>query len=444
MQDNDQSDFKNRVFDRYLKVLEQTERMPRAHLDRYQQDLLARVVRHAHECIPFYRNRLACLFKRNSGIDFACWNEVPILSRNEVPLHAHSMRAPQLSDLYGPVQEIHTSGSTGAPLTVASNMLVRIAGNAALTRFVRWWGADTERPLARITVAHGREGAPYPEGRDRKGWSFTSPQAAAHDLDLLTPVEQQIEWLLRKKVPYLATTASNAMALAYAVKPDQAREIGIEIVFAIAETVLPRTRELVAERLGAKTAAIYSCEEIGFIATQCPDEPCYHVVAENAFVEILGDDGSLVAPGEIGRVVVTSLHNYAMPFIRYAIGDIATAGAETCACGRSLPVIAQVEGRTRHAFVFKDGTRIWPRIWTLRDIGEFVPNRECQVVQIDYETIEVRYVPDGTDRKPDLAGLGDYVRRRMHPSANASAVAIAAIPRGRGGKFDPFISMVGD
>jgi phenylacetate-coenzyme A ligase PaaK-like adenylate-forming protein len=444
MQANAEGDFRQRVFDRYLAVLGQTEWAPRAQLLRYQRGMLERIVRHAHECVKFYRDRLAGLFTPSGEIDFARWSDLPIVSRQDVELHAQGMRTPQLPDIYGPVHEHHTSGSTGTPLTIASNMLVRIAGNAAFTRLARWWGADTQRPLARIRIAYGDDAAPYPEGHDWKGWSYTSPQTAAHDLDLLTPVEQQIEWLLRKKAPYLATSSSNAMALAYAMTPEQVRAIGTEIVFAIAETVLPRARELVAERLGARMAAVYSCEEIGFIATQCPVEPHYHVVAENAFVEILRDDGLPAAPGETGQAVVTGLHNYAMPFIRYAIGDVATAGAEACACGRSLPVIAQVEGRTRYAFLFKDGTRVWPRVWTLRDLGEFVPNRECQLVQIDRETIEVRYVPDGTGREPDLAGLGDYLRRKLHPSVVANAVAMDAIPRGRGGKLDPFVSMLPD
>jgi phenylacetate-CoA ligase len=215
------------------------------------------------------------------------------------------------------------------------------------------------------------------------------------------------------------------------------------MVFAIAETVLPSQREIVAERLGTMIAGIYSCQEVGVIATECPQEPCYHVVAENVLVEILGQDGAAVRPGEVGQVVVTGLYNYAMPFIRYAIGDVATAGPESCACGRSLPVIAQVEGRTRHAFVFKDGSRIWPRLSNFQ-VENFISCREFQLVQLDRERIEFRYVPDGGGRPPDHAGLGAHLQERLHPSVVVSIVAMDAIPRGRGGKFDPFLSQVTD
>lgn len=432
----------HRMFDRYLEALERTQWMPPAQLSGYQRDLLERIVRHAYERVPFYRDRLACLFTRHGEVDIARWREVPIVSRHEAALNGAQMHARTLPEDCGPVREIRTSGSTGIPLTVASNALVRIAGNAAATRFARWWGAETTRPLARIKIVEHDKPAPYPHGRDWTGWSFTSPATPAHDLDMLTPPQRQIEWLLRKKAPYLTTTSSNALALAYAVTSEQAREMGIEIVFLVGETVLARTRELVPQRLGAKVGAVYSCEEIGFIATECPLSSCYHVVAENVVVEVLGDDGAPVAPGEIGRVVVTSLYNYAMPFIRYAIGDVATAGAQSCPCGRSLPVLAQVEGRTRHAFVFRDGTRVWPRIWTLTDIAALVPHRECQLAQVDQDTIEVRYVPDSTGRTADAAGLADYVQRKFHPSARARLVPMTAIPRNRGGKFDPFVSVL--
>jgi phenylacetate-CoA ligase len=208
--------------------------------------------------------------------------------------------------------------------------------------------------------------------------------------------------------------------------------------------VLPRARELVAERLGAKLAGIYSCEEIGFIATQCPDTPGYHIVAENTHVELLRDDGRPASPGEIGQVVVTGLYNYAMPFIRYAIGDVAIAAEGPCACGRGLPVLAQILGRTRNAFVFEDGKRVWLRINDAQAIGEFVPFREFQMVQTDRRQIEFRYIPDGSGRAPDLAGLDALVRTRIHPSAAIKLIPMQAITRGPGGKLEPFITLVAD
>jgi phenylacetate-CoA ligase len=430
------------LFARYLTALQQTEWLARPRLLDYQHGLQRRIVRFAYDNVPFYRDRLACLFAGGGEADLARWAEVPIVTRAEASARAAEMRSTSLPEMYGGTTETRTSGSTGIPLQIAANRLTTIAANAALTRLARWWNADTSRPLACIRV-HKGEAPRYPEGRDRKGWSGANPEADLHELDLTTPVEQQIEWLLRKKAPYWRTSASNALAIAYAVTPAQARELGVELIFAIAETVFPRTRDVVLERLGARIAAIYSCEEVGFVATQCPAAPVYHVVAENAVVEILRDDGSPAAPGELGQVVLTGLYNYAMPFIRYAIGDVATAGPQACVCGRTLPVIAQVEGRTRYAFLFPDGTRVWPRLWDF-DVSGFVSCREFQLAQVDRQKVEFRYVPDDATRVPDAAGLADYVRRKLHPSAEIELVKMDRIPRGRGGKLEPFVSAAAD
>jgi phenylacetate-CoA ligase len=115
-----------------------------------------------------------------------------------------------------------------------------------------------------------------------------------------------------------------------------------------------------------------------------------------------------------------------------------------CICGRSLPVISQVLGRTRNAFVFKDGRRVWLRAWDERAIQACVPCREMQLVQLDHEGFELRYVPDDSGRAPDRAGLDAFVRDKLHPSAAVTLTAMDAIPRGPGGKLDPFISMVTD
>jgi phenylacetate-CoA ligase len=210
------------------------------------------------------------------------------------------------------------------------------------------------------------------------------------------------------------------------------------------QTVPDGAREFVADRLGARLIAVYGCEEIGAIATECPAATHYHVAAENALVEIVDDNGRDVRPGERGRVVLTGFHNFAMPFIRYAIGDVAVAGTGPCPCGRSLPVIAQVEGRTRNAFIFRDGTRVWPRGRIIRRMKDFVPFEQYQLVQLDFERVELRYVPDGTERKPDIDGLTSYARETLHPSVRISITPMDALPRGASGKFEDIISLVID
>jgi phenylacetate-CoA ligase len=430
------------AFGRYMATLGRTEWLPPASLLQYQRQLLERLVRHAFEQVPFYRQRLACLFAHDGSVDFSRWHEVPIVERTEAIACGVEMRTPNLPELYGKIRELQTGGTTSIPLSLASNELVIAASNGALTRMARWFGLDTARPLASIRSYQLAQIPSYPDGVVRGGWSSANPEAVSHGLELKTPVAQQLEWLTRRKVPYLQTVPSNALELAYAATPQEARQLAIEFIFGIGETVSNHSRELIRERLGARLAGIYSCKEVGFIATECPTAPRYHVFAENVVVDIVGEDGRPVAPGELGRVVLTGLYNYAMPFIRYAIGDVASWATAPCQCGRSLPVIAQVEGRTRSAFVFRDGKRMWPRSWDAFDMRAFVPFREFQMVQLDHERIEFRYVPDGSGRAPDLEGLAAFAHARLHPSVEIILVPLDALPRGPSGKFEQFLSLV--
>lgn len=428
------------IFDEFLKTLERTERLPLRELAGYQQQLLIRLARHAYASVPFYRDRLGCLFTSDGEVDLSRWNAVPFLTRDDVIAHGRDIRVTDLPADYGEVTETRTSGSTGVPLDIATNSMVFFTALALLTRAARRFGVDTSRPLANIGRFHDEPVAPYPEGAVKKGWSYADPDAPYYQLRLMTPVEQQLEWLARRKAPYLLTQPSGALAIAYAVTPEQGRALGIEVVLLIGETVSEETREVISERLGARVAAIYACREIGHIASECEAAAHYHVAAENALVEIVDDEGRDVAPGSRGRVVVTGLYNYVMPFIRYEIGDVAVAGTGPCSCGRTLPVIERVVGRTRNAFVFRDGTRVWLRATTIRPMNAFVPFRRYQLVQLDHETIEFRYEPDGSGREPNLLALNAYARQAIHPSVKLQIVEVEQLSVGPSGKLEEFIS----
>ena len=93
---------------------------------------------------------------------------------------------------------------------------------------------------------------------------------------------------------------------------------------------------------------MYSSQEVGYIALQCPENESYHIQAENVLVEILDDDGLPCEPGEVGRVVVTALHNLATPLLRYDIGDYAEVGSP-CSCGRRVyPCFGDVWSPAQH------------------------------------------------------------------------------------------------
>ena len=154
-------------------------------------------------------------------------------------------------------------------------------------------------------------------------------------LDLSVSLGEQCAWLALQAPAYLLTYPSNLKAL---------------LGHGLAPWSRPRAREdarrngrrqncahAAPSQLGVPLIDEYSAQEIGSIAIQCPLYPHYHVQAEGVHVEVLRDDGSACcAPGDVGRVVVTPLHEFRTPLLRYALGDYAQVGA-ACDCGRGLP-----------------------------------------------------------------------------------------------------------
>jgi phenylacetate-CoA ligase len=168
----------------------------------------------------------------------------------------------------------------------------------------------------------------------------------------------------------------------------------------------------------------------------------YHFCSEAVLCELVDERGDLVPPGEYGRVVVTALYNYAMPFIRYETGDYARAGALLCACGRGLPSIENIGGRARNLIVMSDGTRKrLPGVF-FHHVSRFLSYRQIQIIQDKIQSFEIRYQPDAPT-VPDVEGLTRLVREHVNnPDAMVILVPVEKIERGTGMKYEQFISRV--
>jgi phenylacetate-CoA ligase len=163
-------------------------------------------------------------------------------------------------------------------------------------------------------------------------------------------------------------------------------------VRSIGESLSQETRDSCLRILGVPISDIYSSQEVGYIALQCPDGDCYHIQSENLLVEILDESGMPCGPGETGRVVITTLHNFAAPLIRYEIGDYAEV-AEPCVCGRGLPALKRILGRRRNLITLPNDKRFWP-VFGFSKFREIAPVRQYQIIQTAIDRLDVRLVVD--------------------------------------------------
>jgi phenylacetate-CoA ligase len=139
-------------------------------------------------------------------------------------------------------------------------------------------------------------------------------------------------------------------------------------------------------------------------------------------------------------VLLTNLFNYAMPLLRYEVGDIVETAGETCLCGRTLPALRRVVGRIRRPLEFADGVRVRPHAAVIAaGVPDLLPAKQFQIVQVAIDCFEIRYVPQNAMDQPDTENIRRRFREMVHPSVDVRLVPVTEIARGPRGKYQDFI-----
>jgi phenylacetate-CoA ligase len=157
------------------------------------------------------------------------------------------------------------------------------------------------------------------------------------------------------------------------------RCLGVKVVFVTGEVLFPYQREVIAETLNCPVANGYGGRDSALIAHECP-QGGMHVLSDAVILEIIDPQGRPAQPGEPGEVVITDLYSHEAPFIRYATGDIAMMSSRRCPCGRALPLLEAIDGRSNDSIVAPDGRIInsLALIYSVREIEGIERFRICQ------------------------------------------------------------------
>jgi len=332
-----------------LYQFEQTQWLAPEALFAEQARQLRLLFGHAARTTAFYHRRFQA-----SGVDPAApvtrqtLGRLPILSRAELQAAGGEIVPDELPKAHGKRHGIETSGSDGSPLKLFGTEATGLFWRAGVMREHLWHGRDLGGKLAAIRRA-SPGAAMAPMGLKSDSWGPASgavyPTGPAVMLNIASPLPAQLDWLQREQPDYLISLPSNVEALAAHCLKEGVTLPRLKQVLTVGEPVPPALRATVRKAWNVTVKDSYSCEEAGYLAMQCPQEEVLHVQSESVLLEIVDEAGRACAPGKAGRVVVTSLHNFATPLIRYELGDLAEFGAP-CTCGRGLPVISRVLGRS--------------------------------------------------------------------------------------------------
>lgn len=209
-----------------------------------------------------------------------------------------------------------------------------------------------------------------------------------------------------------------------------------KILVSSAETLLDKMREKIETVFRTKIYDFYGSRETASLAGECQ---CglMHIFTFNNYIEILDDHNQPVKEGEMGKVVVTNLHNYSMPFIRYEIGDAAVLGSKKCKCGNMLPTLEKVAGRVEEQFVREDGGIVIGYFFVhllgvVRNKGHI---KKFQVIQEDYKRIKILIIPEGVMDKLEKKSIEDKIRAVMGKDCKIIWDFVEDIPKTKSGKY---------
>jgi len=363
--------------------------------------------------------------------------KLPLLDKAVISSHREELVN---RDVRGGPIRYNTGGSTGAPLIFYLDKRRQAYDKAARMRTHQWWGI---RPGDREAYIWG---SPVELGKqDRlkkfRDWLTNEMLLSAFDLS-----EQSAGWfverLRRFKPRCLFGYPSSITVMCQLARRAglNLNQLQVEVLFCTAEVLYDHQKQIISEAFGGVPVVNgYGSREGGFIAHECPDGRL-HITSENIIVEFI-KDGQPVGAGEDGEIVVTHLDNYAMPFIRYRMGDVGQPSDEICPCGRGLEVMKVVKGRSTDFILAPDGRWVHglALIYVIREIPGV---REYQIVQEDVDSVCVRVVLDDGFPSDGQERIREGITKRLGTNVRVDVEEVPEIARAPSGKYRYVISQV--
>ncbi len=421
----------------WRKRLEVSQWLSPAEIERLQLDGLQRLLTQAYEQTGYYRRVMDDLGMRPQDVSgLTDLQRLPYLNKPLIREHQDDLKARDA----GPLKRFNTGGSTGQPLIFFVGK-ERISHDvAAKWRATRWWGVDIGDPELVVWGSPVELGAQdhLRDLRDRLLRSRLMPAFEMSPAKLDRYVAQIVAF---RPVMVFGYPSSMALIARHAERlGTDLGSLGVKVAFVTSERLYDEQRDDIERVFGCPTANGYGGRDAGFIAHQCP-EGGMHLSAEDIIVEIIDAGGRVLPPGEAGEVVVTHLATGEFPFIRYRTGDVAVMDTGRCPCGRGLPMLKEIQGRTTDFIVARDGTIMHglALIYVVRDL----PGIESfKIVQESLEFTRVLIVPGENYQRGNDQTIVTGFRQRLGAEVEIRIDHVARIEPERSGKYRYVTSQV--
>lgn len=417
------------------RQLEDSQWWPAARLESLRVERLRSFLGEIGRTVPYYRDMFAARGFDPSAVDsLDALQQLPLLTKPLIRANAERLKA----EGHGPLSRYNTGGSSGEPLVFYIGKARKSHDVAAKWRATRWWDVDIgDRELVVW-------GSPVELGAQDRIRQVRDALMRSHLLPAfeMSPanLDRFVDTIRRLRPAMLFGYPSSLSLIAeHARRKGIAMDrLGIKVAFVTSEKLYDAQRSIISETFACPVANGYGARDAGFIAHECPSGSL-HISAEDIIVEILRPDGSPAAVGEAGEIVVTHMATAEFPFVRYGTGDVGVLSEAPCECGRGLPVLADVQGRTTDFVIARDGTIMHglALIYTVRDLPGVA---KFKIIQHSLDHTEVLLVVEPEFAAEHEARLVSDYRARLGAEVNISVSRVDEIPPEKSGKFRYVVS----
>jgi phenylacetate-CoA ligase len=406
---------------------------PREQLEAFRDARLRRLVAHAYANVPYYRALMIRAGVRPKDVRGAAdLSTIPVTTKQimrELPASEITARGVNRDRLISRP----TSGSSGQPFTVRRTWWEARLLNAFRARAMASYGL---RRGHRRTFLIGEQ-RPNDPKRLLRNLGLVQDQL----LNCLRPAEEVLREMRAFRPDVVVGYPGVLARITSVMAQETAAPLRLRLVITGAEVLAPHVRRRIAGAFAAPVFDIYGSHEFNLLAWECPRGGPYHTCDDGTVIEVVRD-GRPARQGEQGEVVATNLHAFAVPFIRYRLGDLVTMGARTCTCGQPFSTIGAIEGRVWDLFPLRDGRVLHPQefVAPLRDKSPWV--RDYQILQEREDSITVRVVPWAPPHPSDVEGVAAQLRAILRGASALRFEVVHEIPLEASGKFRAWRSMV--
>ncbi|MBN2013926.1 MAG: phenylacetate--CoA ligase family protein [Candidatus Altiarchaeota archaeon] len=415
-----------------LKFLQETQWWDKSKLEKLQNERLRSLIHHAYDNVPYYRR----LFRETklSPTDIKTkedLSKLPRLTKEIIRKNLKDMLATNIAKTF--FVERHSSGSTGEPMKYFIDKNSYSDGWAQTFRCWSWAGYELGEPYVKVSLNPRMSKLKLLQDK-----LMNCTYMYASDINENT-VYKKIDQIRMSKSKIIRGYPSSLYIMSKYMEDAGITNLHMDAITTTGDMLFPKYRNMIESKFHCKVFDGYGGENI-VVSFECEKHDGYHICDEHVITEVLSN-GEAVDYGELGEITLTSLCNYAMPFIRYGINDVGRPKKSECPCGRGLSMMEGIEGRDTDIIVTPKGDLIVVHFFTI--LFEYIEGvTQFQVIQDKIDRLRVKIVKNDRFTEVDIEHIKSKLLELMGENAEVLVDIVDEIPLAKSGKRRFVISKV--